>query len=346
LTYRYIDTSGTPVLNVYPHEKERNEIKIGIHYDDYFKAGVYLNASYRNLFKKASILTIESRISDNLQASIQYFLENGRWLSHYLKLETNNFKAYLYSDGVKISSYQYSDLITHLGFQSTLSNSIAWGLGIYGELSSIRNSINPLTFKDITDRLVGAYMMFKVDNYDRTYFPTRGAQLLFNAQALTDINSKSKEFSDSKPILVANLRYNNAIPISSKLSAVTRLYGSIAYGDSVPISYYCYLGGMSRTSMKGIMPFAGLDMMEKFGQYGWLGRLDLQYEWTRNNFITLIGNIGMTSNVLNDFYHFDNYIIGGGLSYGYKSLIGPIEFSLLTASKKDLSTYFNIGLWF
>jgi len=347
VTYRYIDSAGLPTLNIYPHEKERNEVKMGIHYDDYLRAGLYVSANYRNLFKKASILTIESRISDNLQASLEYFLENGRWLSHYLKIETNNFKVYSYGEkGNKLSSYQYSDLSTHLGFQSTLSNNIAWGLGIYGELCSIRNNINPITLSNINDRLFGAYFMFKVDNVDRTFFPTRGVQLLFNAQALTDFNSKTKEFGESKPILIANLRYRNAIPLTSKLTAITQLYASLAYSDSVPVTYNCFIGGLARTSLKGILPFAGLEMMEKYGHYGWVGRMDFQYEWTKNNFITLISNIGMVSDLMSDFYHSDNYSIGGGISYGYKTMIGPIEFSLLTTRNRNLTTFFNIGLWF
>ena len=346
VTYRYIDTAGLAVLNIYPHEKKRNEMKIGIHYDDYLKAGIYVNLTYRNLIKKASILSIESRISDSFQASIQYFLENGHWLSHYIRLETNSFKAYGYENGVKMASYQYSDLTAHLGFQSTLSNNIAWGLGLYGEVTSIRNNINPITLTNLSDKLIGAYFTLKVDNFDRTYFPTRGVQMQLDVKALTDYNSKAREISEAKPIFAANFRYHNAIPITRRFTSIYRMYASAAYCDSTPVTYNCFIGGISRTSVKGMLPFAGLEIMEKSGKYGWVGRLDLQYELTKNNFITLIGNTGMVTDQFVDFYHYENYLLGGGISYGYKSLIGPIELTIMTTKGRKPTSFFNIGLWF
>lgn len=346
VTYRYVDTAGLAVLNVYPHEKQRNEMKIGLHYDDYLRAGIYVNLIYRNLFKKASILSIDTRISDNFQASIQYFLENGHWLSHYIRLESNSFKTYSYENGVKMASFQYSDLTAHLGFQSTLSNNIAWGLGLYGEVTSVRNTVNPISLTNLSDRLFGAYFVLKVDNFDRTYFPTRGIQMQLDAKILTDYNSKATSLDEAKPIFAANFRYHNAIPITKRFTSIYRMFASATYCDSIPVTYNCFIGGMSRTNIKGILPFAGLEMMEKYGRFGWVGRLDLQYEWTRNHFISLIANTGMVTDRFNDFYHYRDFLLGGGIAYGYKSLIGPIELTLTMTQGRKPSSFFNIGLWF
>jgi len=55
----------------------------------------------------------------------------------------------------------------------------------------------------------------------------------------------------------------------------------------------------------------------------------------------------MESNKLDTWFVPDNFIMGAGLSLGYKTPIGPIEIQVSKANKmKDWNLFVNVGYWF
>jgi outer membrane translocation and assembly module TamA len=68
--------------------------------------------------------------------------------------------------------------------------------------------------------------------------------------------------------------------------------------------------------------------------------------WNDNYLIFRI-NIGKTTYQLSDLWAWNDIVFGYGISYGYRSPIGPMEFSLMASNKNPgISTFINIGFWF
>ncbi len=77
-----------------------------------------------------------------------------------------------------------------------------------------------------------------------------------------------------------------------------------------------------------------------------IGRLDLYYELFRNNYLVLTGNYGRNSNAIENLLKDEaKNIWGGGITYSYNSIIGPISFTGMysTEVKKPL---FNVSIGF
>ena len=75
--------------------------------------------------------------------------------------------------------------------------------------------------------------------------------------------------------------------------------------------------------------------------------LDLQYELFKNQYLLLRGNIGKTAAYFEDIFFPEDFYFGYGLTYGFRSLIGPLEFSIMKNNlRKDILTHVNIGYWF
>ena len=58
------------------------------------------------------------------------------------------------------------------------------------------------------------------------------------------------------------------------------------------------------------------------------------------------GNLGKMTALPEDLVTKGETITGFGITYGYKSIIGPIELSLMDSPSHDLIAYVNIGFWF
>ena len=143
------------------------------------------------------------------------------------------------------------------------------------------------------------------------------------------------------------LEFEQAARLSNRFTLLPRAFGGISTADSSLRIYQFYLGGLNRAQRKGLLPFAGLDFMEKSGRNAFVLGLDLQYNFWRSNYLVLRSNIGSTSWELEDILLFEEAVAGFGLTLGNMSLIGPIEFTLMRSNlRSSYLFYINIGYYF
>jgi hypothetical protein len=96
-----------------------------------------------------------------------------------------------------------------------------------------------------------------------------------------------------------------------------------------------------------MLPFAGLDFMERTGRNVFAAGLDIQYKFWRSNYLVFRANAANTSHYLENLILFDNVFSGFGLTYGNLSLIGPIELTLMRSNySSELIFHVNIGYYF
>ncbi|HEX7411752.1 MAG TPA: hypothetical protein VF298_06390, partial [Bacteroidales bacterium] len=136
-------------------------------------------------------------------------------------------------------------------------------------------------------------------------------------------------------------------PLSKRVTVLTKFYGCIASGDSVPNQYRSYLGGLGAYHINNLIPFVGLNFMQRSGNVALTFKLDAQWRFWKDNYVTLSWNVGNTASETKNLLDSKTLACGIGLTYGYDSPIGPLEFTLMASNfSTTVMSYLNIGFRF
>jgi NTE family protein len=166
-------------------------------------------------------------------------------------------------------------------------------------------------------------------------------QLNAKARYLTKLYDK-----DIKPGTLVDFSYNLAIPITKKFVAITSVFSGFSFGDTIPFAYQYRVGGLGAFFVKNAFPFVGHRFLEFRTLNCLIARCDLQYQIFKRHYMIISGNLGKMTALPEDLVTKGETITGFGITYGYKSIIGPIELSLMDSPSHDLIAYVNIGFWF
>ena len=173
----------------------------------------------------------------------------------------------------------------------------------------------------------------------------RGTKIIAGIELVKDLEN---EGSNSNNCLRFYSKFNFALPISNRFTLIPSVYTGFVKGDSIARQYYLYCGGMNNSDFNpGAFPFIGLQFMELSVRSVLLCGLNLQWQIGKNHYVTFRSNIGNTARLYPNLFTTNSLINGFGISYGYNSLVGPLEFSLMhTEETEKYMTYINIGYWF
>jgi NTE family protein len=356
ITYRLepLDDGARIIIEV--EEKNTNYFKVGIHYDTNFKTAVLLNGTFRNLIAPGSKLSLDLALGENVAFNGLLYLNTG-WNPEKVKPKTNqlfpdfgirvsshNMEVFEYEKDRATASFDFFDYTMDFFWQWNLSNNNAIGGGVMGDYAKIGNRIGTATFP-ISDYIFSNFHIFyKIDSYDRSIYPTRGVQLVSN---LSYVKGLSDDISSETGFFQGSIRYSHAVILSQKLTLTSSLFAGYSLADSVPAHYNYFLGGLGGTYMRGIVSVVGLKYMQLLGSKAWSAGTELRYEAWGNNFFAIKANIAKTTFTGKELIQPDGITFGGGISYGYRSVIGPIEITLMRSNSiRGLAGFINIGYWF
>ena len=361
VNYKIEKIQATNILKIRVKERSNMLFRIGGHYDTDFDASILLNGTLRNTLIKGSKLLLDLKLGKNPAIEVRYLFPtrfrgeksgsiiipswNIGWIPDIeLLFSSRNYDTYEYNEGHRTAQYSYINTSTGLNLKSNVSNSLEIGLGGQVEFTSISPDIyNQANTSVIYNSALNINTCMKYDSYDKYVFPNKGTRFLTKLEFVRDIDKK--QYSDLYRISVS---LNRAYPFSERLTLITNLYGGSVLGDSIPPDYIYYSGGLMLNNYKvGIFPFVGLDIFEKSDKNILSFGMDLQYEIFRNQYVQLRGNLGKTAAYFEDIFFPENFYFGYGLTYGFSSMIGPLEFSVMKNNlRNDILTYVNIGYWF
>jgi NTE family protein len=95
------------------------------------------------------------------------------------------------------------------------------------------------------------------------------------------------------------------------------------------------------------MQFVGLEFMQRAGNHLLIYRTDIQWEMWNDNFLIIKSNIGKATRIRKNIFVPEDILVGYGISYGYRSPIGPMELTLMSSNRNSgLSAYVSIGYSF
>lgn len=336
-------------------EKKSNIFGVGLHFDSDLRSTLLLNTTFRNLLFSGSKISLDIAVGENpyFKALIykntswnpkNYFLRRSKFMPDYgLQFQGHRLDVFEYNNSKAIASYHFSDLTTDLYMQSNISKNNCLGLGLLTDFNSLSGNIGENNNYAGDALYVNFRAFYTNDSYNEAFFPTRGTKVYAEIKYVQRLSvDAEKQIS----FFTASFRSNFIIPLSDNLSLnQTNTFGT-TLGDSIPLSYRYYLGGEVNNNLRGIIPFTGLHFMQAPCLHTWVEGLNLQWEMWKDNLLTFKFTAGKAVSSRPDLLNTSNIYYGLGLSFGYRSPIGPIELTLMTSNRNNLSGFINIGYGF
>jgi len=146
---------------------------------------------------------------------------------------------------------------------------------------------------------------------------------------------------------VANLEYKQIIPFTKNFRLLTSVTGVGTIGFSPSPPFQVYLGSAGNDYINYIYPFLGYRYMELIGRNALTLRTDFYFQFIKDHFIILKGNVGKIDPTFNGLFASNILLDGYALTYSYNSPLGPLEFNVIgSTNHSDIYTYIRLGFWF
>ncbi len=363
VTYKLEPAGNSVKLIIRVVEKTTNLFRVGAHYDSDFNASLLLNTTFRNALIKGSKFNLDFQLGEYPRFKGAYLINTGwkprenlflspdyqlGWLPDIgVSMEANKFKIYNYVEGKKSASYLYYQNQLSLFIQSGLTNSLLFSAGARLEHSRIVGEIisSGIDIPESRNRFLNFYSSLKIDSYDRDVYPHSGVKLNLKGEYIKDIGMGEFKYGNFTRLSMTS---SHAIRLAPKGTLIINYNAGITFKDSIPVDYNFFVGGLNHINFNNsVFQFAGLEFLEKSNQNAMMLGLNLQLEPFRDNFIIIRANAAKITSTYEDFFNDKGIIKGLGLTYGYNSFFGPIEFSVSKGiNDMPWSSFINIGYWF
>ena len=354
--------SGKTVINFKVEENPLTSVKVGINFSTFSSLGLKFNiTSYDLLFKESHALATVN-VSQNPRLYLEYYKFLGQSRTYGVNVSYYNenmdypvYENFRLRDNLK---NRYSEL--DLRLQHNISKNMYLGIGQQFINSRIRKPESAELTYDRTNSYLKSYMSYVLNSTDKKYFTTKGWKI--GAEAGYIYNQAPDLTSGNNNDTITNLQpgtgYNNYVRLFIKAEHYNALNSKLIFSQNATLAYIIdnnphvtnlfLVGGISDI-MSNQIPFAGLGESEiKTGSIAAI-KFSLQYALSKNNYLT-----GRINAALYDFQNTErsitaanNLITGYGLTYGYDSAIGPIEFSAMYCDQDGIVRYsMNLGFSF
>jgi NTE family protein len=376
--------SGSVVLVIDVLESSGIFLRLGLSYDSNMNAAMLLNTTFRNVAGQGSTISLDARLSEFPGIRGSYFIYTGirkPGLGFGAQLHYDAYTIFSYKGGNVESSYNYHNYGADIMAEAVILQDFAIGLGIQKDFTNILRQIAPNDPKrrDIEAQNYYAYLMF--DNLDRTYYPRSGVMVYGEAKYLTDDLKWLKKQDSFKSFFKYMAKIKGYIPFHKRFSMYIGLTGGFIfahqpyypyydvvnglqiYQRKIPFIYQNYMGGLN-TYTEGCFPFTGLNFMQMSGKNMLVLDTGFKIEFYPDLFLVLRGSVGRAKDqfeqlfqkrnlVIDQYYQYyipkyqhlkNDLVYGYGLTFGYNSIIGPIELSLMRGSESNkFLIHVNVG---
>jgi len=348
---------GTVELQFNCVEHSENIIRVGMHYDQEYKAALLLNLSLRNFLMNNSKADVELSVGANPSFSLSYFHSpkfrktekkifkmrlSPDWLC---KVDGYSFDAYNYSGNQRTTGYTFYGLSP--GIQLLISPSLhsAIGAGIYGDYSLIKTKVGNDIPEDRDDHL---YMItrfsYERDTYNEDYFPTKGYKYLLESNYHKGL-SKNDRYPEG--FFGVMFRSNFVFTPVDRWTLHSGIDVGTLFGSNILPQYQFRLGGLPDKQLHHQINFLGMYFLQQYDRNAWVAHLNQQVRLWNNVYVTFRTNIGKTSSIPTDLIIPSDFKIGYGVSVQYNSMAGPIGFTVSSSNvTKSLLSALNFGFWF
>lgn len=347
---------GGYALNFKLKEAKLNgSLKLGVHYDLLYKSSVLATYSHKNILNSNDLFSIDMILGDNIRYNLNYFVDNGFYISYGFRSRYNHFrknsKFNLVPDASNVSSINlsYSDMTNQAFLQTTFSRKFALGIGlehkwIKAATETLVSTTNDEVIIDQSNYL-NAYGYLKLDTYDQKYFVTKGyfADLNFKWYAASsDYNKEFSMFSQAKGTLGFATTFFDHLTFQNTNEA------GFTIGNPTSNIFDFHLGGYNQNYINTFISLYGYGFAELSSNSFIKSQFDMRYQVAATHYVSFIANYArLEENVFENLQLFDNIKSGYAVGYSYDSFVGPIELKYSwTPDQKEGFWLFNLGFWF
>ena len=337
--------------------------KLSVTYNTFAGASAIINLTTRDFFTpySRSLITLNAGENMRIRAQhLQYFGQSKTFtVAATTQLESVNFNTYdnFTQTGQYKQTYFSGDLVTRFALRRKYS------FGAGGRYEYLH--YNPsLSNADMQVRgglnLLSLYTSLKLNTLSSTVYPQRGAKIdleggkyLNQSEGLTFYTKQNIITNkDSLNLGFGNYFYAKAniehyFKATTRLNIFTKFQAGINFTRSeTPLNGY-FIGGLANNIRNQIV-FAGLNEGTVISGSVAAGMLGLRYQLYPSSYIIGRGNILYYdfikgSTVLSN----SKFLTGYALSFGYNSLLGPLEISVMYSDQTGkLASYFSLGIPF
>ncbi|WP_439130780.1 patatin-like phospholipase family protein [Polaribacter sp.] len=338
--------------------KEGNEnayVSVGAHYDLLYKSGVLVNYNQKHVLTNNDLFSLDVVLGDNLRYNLNYFVDNGFYISYGFKSRYNHFRANskfnpITSQYSTISSIdlRYTDITNQLFFQTTFDRKFALGVGAEHKfLKATTETIIVNGEKTIIDNsnYFNVFGYLKLDTYNKKHFVTKGYFADLNFKWYLKANSHNETF---KSFAQTQGTLGFATTFFDKLTLKITNEAGFTINTAGSDVFDFYLGGYNQNYINTFVSLYGYDFAELSGDSFVKSEFLFRYAVAENHYATFIANYArLDSNVFKDIEIFKDIKSGYALGYSYNSLIGPIELKYTWSPGRQQDFWvFNLGFWF
>jgi NTE family protein len=365
LTYHFEKDGQGYRLIMNAKEKPPSSLKLSVHYDNFYGAGLVVNYTQSNFLISGTRLTVIADVSEYPQARLYYRKYAGSRMNVLAGFETyyesNLIPGYL--AGEEVGYFKQNRLTSALSLKNCFNLNQQAGIGLLFEYAAVRpnkamQTIDPeiFNYKRYGFAGFGLTGSYGLNTFDDLIYPFEGSQAdifikgiykpMLDLKYLTDtINTESSLNSFGK--LYTN--YEHFEPLGPKLNINTGLSLGISTDEFIASDYF-YVGGHKNNLRRNHVAFVGLNLGELAATNLFMVKLGLNYRLYKNLQLETLVNTMIAAD------KFENLVesvlemksstlrVGYGGGFTYKTLLGPVSI-FVAGNNKDSKPiwYINLG---
>jgi NTE family protein len=333
VTMNILPGDGGAVVQIDVDEKKYTQMRFGWHWDDIYQSEEFAEILDDNIFGTGQELMIYGQYGNQRQ-KYEISMKADRFFSTYFTYRLGAYYGILNrklydSKGHSNNSIREERLGVEfmLGQQifrlGTVTGSIRW--------EDIKNKYRPAGTGN-QQRLRTLTMRSLVETIDRNYFPNSGKKHLFFIEYAADILGGKARYTKIFSSIESYFHLGDRLNFHPKIAV-----GWIDSEYPIPISEKFFLGGA--------YSFSGYKTDELMGDKMFLGNLELRFRLPYRFYLTGKYDIGEVY-ASADQIKLRNLRTGFGISLGFDSPVGPLDFMYGKARDRIDRYYLNMGLRF
>ncbi|MBN4082995.1 patatin-like phospholipase family protein [bacterium AH-315-A23] len=364
--FRIVDEKGGSIVKFKVKEHEISSfLKLGLHYDDFYKTGILLNITLKHVLFRNDIISADFILGDNIRYNFNYFIDNGFYWSFGVKSRFNSFNANFKFDDANINKINvvYEDFTNQLYFQTVFNRKFAVGMGIeHKGVKAYTETISSLEANLVTSDKKRGYFdksdyfnvmaYLKIDTYDKKYFQKKGFFLDIDYRWYLASSDYQSDFLldhiDFASFSQLKGKIGLAYTFFSKLTTHFISEAGITIGENSNRVLDYNVGGYGENYINNFIPFNGYDFAELTANSFLKSTLTLRYEFLPKNYFSATANYArVEKDLFNEGRIFDNTKSGYAVGYGLDTFLGPVEINYSwSPDHQENYWYFNVGFWF
>ena len=371
VTYRLAPLKDGYMLNMEVVEAEQMRFKFSMHYDNFYKASVTANLTFRNILARGNRLSLTMDISEKprLNGSMFSYIGERQRMAITLGMNVeNNFFPFYLPDGSGAGTLNNDFFNLTGGFM--FSPDTKWELNLFTafERSTLKqNSGLNYIFTNGVNRFGNSfgYESFKAsrNTLDKRFFPTSGSLLNLDARLYFSINEfysgrraghssiEGDIYVPYNSLFSTHIDFEKYFDLSRRINLSVRVLGGFS-SHPMPMTGHRFIGGIPSTSRSGDVPFIGLAPRERATDNYAIARTNFRYRFMKSLYVTGVVNALYSSHeplskATSLEIHNEDFLLGYGIMAEYGTLFGPIQFGIgKNSANKALRGYFSLGYMF